>query len=144
MGRFAALLIVVLVLLVALVYLAIELTDFETDRLQAEAYKIEAEGRARSIILEAQGQARLDSAQAMIPILAVIVLGLFGFAGLVLIAVLAIVFVSYLFKLRDNRQPPQQVVYILPRGTGRHPMLQDRPQYFLAEGDESYVQRQSR
>lgn len=122
MERFIALIIVVLVLLAVLIYLAIELTDFETDRLQAEAYKIEAEGRARSMILEAQGQARLDSTQAMIPILAVIVLGLFGFAGLVLIAVLGVVFVSYLFKLRDYRQSPQQTIYILPRGA-YHPAL---------------------
>lgn len=121
MERFIALIIVVLVLLAVLIYLAIELTDFETDRLQAEAYKIEAEGRARSMILEAQGQSRMDFSAAMIPILAVIVLALFAFVGLVLIAVLGIVFLSYLVKLRDYQQPPQNI-YILPRGA-YHPAL---------------------
>lgn len=142
MERFVALIIVVLVLLLALVYLGIQLTDQETNRLQAEAFKIEAEGKARALTLEALGQNRLDSAQAMIPILAVIVLALFGFGGLLLMATLGIVFVSYLFKLRDNRQP-QQVVYILPRGTGRHPMLSDRPQFYLLDGSD-YVEKQSR
>jgi hypothetical protein len=122
MERFGVLLIVVLAMLLALVYFATQLTDIETDRLRAEAAKVEAEGRAQAAILTAQGQARLDSAQAMIPILAVIVLGLFGFAGLVLIAVLGVVFVSYLVKLRDYRQPPPQNIYILPRGA-YHPAL---------------------
>lgn len=141
MERFAALLIVVLVLLVALFFLAMQLSEVETDRLQAEAYKIEAEGKARALTLEALGQNRLDSAQAMIPILAVIVLALFGFGGLLLMATLGIVFVSYLFKLRDGRQP-QQTIYILPRGAP-YPALTDRPQFFLVEGGD-YVQREQR
>lgn len=121
MERFAALLIVVLVLLVALFFLATQLTDHETTRLRAQAMAIEAEGRARATILQAQGQSRLDSTQAMIPILAVIVLAVFGVVGLVLVAVLGVIFMTHLGRLRDNRQPTQ-VVYILPRGA-YHPAL---------------------
>lgn len=141
MEKFGALIIVVLVLLVALFFLATQLTDHETTRLRAQAMAIEAEGRAKAAVIQAQGQGRLDTSLAITPILTVMVLALFGFGGLLLMATLGIVFVSYLFKLRDSRQP-QQVVYILPRGAP-YPALTDRPQYFLVEGG-NYVQREQR
>lgn len=143
MNKFAGVFVLILTLAVVALFLLNQLSDREAVRLRALAAAVEAGGRAEAMVIRAQGQSRLDSAQAIAPILAVIVLGLFGFAGLVLIATLGIVFVSYLFKIREYRQPPQQVIYILPRGS-HYPMLTDRPGYFLAERSEDYVSRQKR
>lgn len=135
MNKVAGYFMLILILFVVGLFLATQLADKETNRMQAQASLTEAKGRAEAMVIRAQGQSRLDTGQAIAPILAIVVAGLFGFAGLVLIATLGVVFVSVLFKLRDNRPTTQQTIYILPRGA-YHPMLADRPQYFLVERNE--------
>ncbi len=73
-----------------------QFADSETNRLNAESRLVAEQARARSIILEAQGQARLDSAlasqmllSAALPWGVILVLGLLGLAVVVLVGYLA-------------------------------------------------------
>jgi len=81
-------------ILLALVYFLLsglaQVSDAEAQRIDAAARMEDAHGRAQSSIIQAQGQARLDSAQAFAVTAGAaypwLVTGLLGVAGLVLIA----------------------------------------------------------
>lgn len=104
-----------------LIYL---ISNSETDRLNAQASVERAKGEARAMIIEAQGQARLDSAIAAnlilmsaLPILGLTVLGLLGLSVVVLIAYLST------RSMMNRPQIEQQIFYCLPKNQRSYRVL---------------------
>ncbi len=100
--------------------------DSETSRLNAESRLVAEQARARSIILEAQGQARLDSAlasqmlsSAALPWGVILVLGLLGLAVVVL--------VGYLASRASRPGPHQQVPQVIYLAHPGWVLLPDQP-----------------
>ncbi len=88
-----------------------QFSDSETNRLNAQSRLVVEQARARAIILEAQGQARLDSAfasqmlsNAALPWGVIMVLGLLGLAVVAL--------VGYLASRRPTVQEYQKIIYL--------------------------------
>lgn len=152
MDKFILVLILLLVLIGAVIFLATDWADTETSRLNAQANAIETESRARARIIEAQAQAdaerarakaqvieaqsqaRLDNTAAIMPYLVLAIVGIFGFAGLAIASVFVLIFLSVWMRLRNNRQPVQNI-YVLPRGA----MAPNR-RALIMSGDYDYIE----
>lgn len=119
MDRLIAFVILVAVCILAGLSLVYLVSNAETDRLNAQAGVERARGEARAMIIESQGQARLDSAIATnlilmsaLPVLGLTVLGLLGLSVIVLIAYLS----TRATMNRPQRIIEQQVIYLVPKG----------------------------
>ena len=116
MSRLIAIL-VLLVLLVVVIGVGLNwLIDGETRRIDAAARLAYEQGRARAMVIEAQGQARLDSAIASqvlltsaLPWGVLAILGLFG-VGLLVVAIFWLI-----FRVETARHQPG-VVYLAHPG----------------------------
>lgn len=99
-------------ILLVLVYFLLsgmaQVSDAEAQRIDASARLQDAYGRAQSSIIQSQGQARLDSAQAFAVTAGAaypwLVTGLLGIAGLVLIVSVVAMLVLALRVTQVNRQ----------------------------------------
>ena len=123
MEKLGIFLIVVLVLLAVLVIgggLTIgNLADRKTQQINAEAGLEYARGQARAAVIQAQGQARLDSAAAtqavMLAALPWGVLGILGLLGLGLLALLIVILVRQPPHPFSSRPTPQ-IIYLAHPG----------------------------
>jgi hypothetical protein len=100
------------------------LADNESRRLNAEANLAYARGRARAVVIEAQGQARLDSAQASaVTLTAALPWGVLGVLGLLGLSLSALAMAMVVMSFLKSMQPPpvieRQVIMLPPPGPRR-------------------------
>lgn len=121
MSKFNSWLTLILMLLIVLFYIVARVSDSVTRYEYARAVTIEADGRARAAVIQAQAESRLHSAQAGATIAAVMlpymVLGILGILGLATVVLGAII----LYSPRLVRPPiiERQIIYLPAPGQRR-------------------------
>jgi Flp pilus assembly protein TadB len=114
-----------LVVAIAVWQLSPALKDAEAQRLHAEA----EQERAHATIIEAQGQSRLDSAQALaVTSTAALPWGILGGTVLIIVLLTAAVVALTLVLRHSGQGAPRlierQIIFVLPAGQSRREMFQ--------------------
>lgn len=123
MNKFISGLVLVLMLLIVLFYLVTRTQDNAISYEYARTAAIEAEGRTRAMVIQAQAESRLHTAQAVALTLAATlpwgVLGVVGLLGLAVVGLLGLM----QFPGRSSSQPKliieRQIVYLPAPGQRR-------------------------
>jgi hypothetical protein len=109
-SKLISIVVIILMLLIILTYAVAVLNDKATRREYARAAAIEADGRARALVIAAQAESRLHAAQASATLSAVLlpwgILAVLGLLGLAIITLAGTVLILYLLR------PPQSVQII--------------------------------